>query len=295
MLRTIAGWALTVLGLLCALLGLSMAVVLGPDGRRTTGPHTVDVDSSVLVTAPRVITWGDVKVDVLVEVPAKKPVFIGLGNTVDVENLVANVQRTEVTKFETPWKPTLKAHDGEQPTVRGAPTALDWWIADSAGLGGASISTTLPDEPTSIAVVAIGASSLSGLKVTLAYGIAGGFFKGLGLAFVGAGLFLGGRILRRGESPLEEGDLRGNDEDDEEVVYVYVDDDGVEHVLTEDEIDDAQFEVIVEDEDEPEPEPEPRYVWIDDDGVEHEMTQAELDELGDDVEIVDDEQEGDRS
>jgi len=320
MRRTIGGWALIVLGLACALFGLVVAVLLGPDGRRTTGPHAVDVDGSVLVTAPDAIRWVDVKVDILVEVPAEKPVFVGLGNTVDVTNYVDEVQHVEVTSFGTPWKPKLRTVDGEQPTVRGAPTALDWWLGQSAGLGGASLSMTLPDEPVSLAVVAVGSSNLSGLKVTLAYGVKGGFYKGLGLLLAGLGVALAGRILRRGEPVLEEGAVEGDldDVDVDEVVYLYVDEDGVEHQLTEEQIASGEFDVVAEEiveveEPEPEPEPEPerepepeperepepesaadrepepRYFWVDDDGVEHELTEAELADLGDEYEIVDDE------
>jgi|GEM_PF-2171115 len=240
MRRSILGWALTVLGLCVALLGLALAVFLGPDGRRTTGPHEIETDGSVVVTAPRVIRWVDVQVDILVEVPVKKPIFVGLGNTVDVENLVDDVRRVEVTRFAAPWKLTTVDREGERPTVQAAPTSLDWWLADAAGLGGASISTTLPDEPVSLAITSIGSSNLSGLKVSLAYGIKGGFLKGLGLLLMGIGAVLGGRMLRRGDPAFRDDDA------DDEIVYVYVDDDGVEHQLTEAEVAAGGFDVVEE-------------------------------------------------
>ena len=79
-------------------------------------------------------------------------------------------------------------------------------------------------------------------------------------------------------------------------MYVYVDEQGVEHEISAEEA--AQYEVvdqvehIVEDEDpQPDPEPEPTpptakdddeppsYFWVDEHGVEHEVTEDELHEF----------------
>jgi hypothetical protein len=245
-MRTKIGWAVAALGLLCALLGLTIMVVLGPDSRRSTGPHPIDTDGIAVVTAPKVISWADVQVDILAEVPVKKPIFVGVGNAVDVENFVGKTQRLEVTRFTTPWNVRTREVDGT-PNLPGAPTAFDWWIADSAGLGGASISTTLPDQTVSVAILSVGSSNLSGLEVTMAYGVKGGFAKGIGLLLVGTSGLWFGRVLRRGEDVWDE-------EDDEDVVYVYVDEDGVEHEISAEEAEDYEIveEVLVEeDEDVP--------------------------------------------
>ncbi len=295
-MKTVTGWAICVVGLVVAVLGVALMVLLGPDNRIVTGPHAVDVDGSVVVTGPRVIRWTDVQVDVLAELPAQKPMFLGIGNSVDVESLVGGTERIEVTDFDTPWDPTTRLVDG-RPSVQAAPTSLDWWLADSAGLGGASISLQLPDEPVSLAIVSIGASNLSGLQVTLAYGIQGGFVKGVGLLLLGlGGGLIGVLVLRR---PADGALLDQLVETDEEVVYVVVDDDGVERELTAEEVDAGGF-VVSDDEPtapgQPDPvEPEPveppapvMYVFVDEDGVEHEVSEDELGEF----EIVDDDEEG---
>jgi hypothetical protein len=86
---------------------------------------------------------------------------------------------------------------------------------------------------------------------------------------------------------------------EEEVVYVYVDDDGVEHEMSAEEA--QEYDIVEETVEVIEAEPEraapPKpveapservvYVFVDEDGVEHEVTE---DELGD-FEIVDDEEE----
>lgn len=261
-------WALAVLGVLVALLGTAVMVLLGPDSRFSTGPHPIDTDGIAVVTAPKVITWADVQVDLLAEVPVRKPVFVGIGNSVDVANYVGKTQRLEVTDFETPWKPRTREVKG-QPNLPGAPTALDWWIDQSAGLGGASISTELPDETVSAVILSVGSTNLSGVEVTLAYGIKGGFYKGLALALLGLAAVWSGWWLRRDAGmwlAYEEGPII-----EEEVVYVYVDEDGVEHEMSAEEA--QEYDVVDESVDvvevaepeviepepavEPVPEPEP--------------------------------------
>ena len=321
--RKVGAWALTVLGVVVAVAGIAVMVVLGPDGRVTTGPHAIDTDAAAVVTAPGVVKIVGVQVDLLVEVPIDKPVFVGVGNTVDVEDYLQNTARVEVTSYEAPWTIATRDVEGE-PNVPSAPTALDWWLVSQAGLGGADISLTLPDEPVSVAVVAVGSTNLSGLEVTMAYGIRGGFGRGAGIALLGIGMAWFGVLLRRRHlwreaESQDDVALAGEVEELEEVeVFVYVDEHGVEH-----EIDPAELEgfEVVEDQvieepvveesvadpvqapparasdDEAVPDVEPTsaadpsaeipvYVWIDDDGVEHEVTEDELHEF----EVVDDDE-----
>ena len=361
-MHTRLGWLATVVGAVLVLGGVAVMVVLGPDSRFTTGPHEVDTDTSAVVTAPRVITWRGVRVDVLAEVPVGKPVFVGLGNSVDVEDYVRGVRRLEVTRFRTPWKATTR-EVGERPVLPGAPTALDWWIADSAGLGGARMSATLPDETVSLAILSVGATNLSGLKVTMAYGVEGGFARGLAATLVGLAALWGGRELRLGrhlvvDHYLDDDLVDDPSLDEVEYLYVYVDEHGVEHEITAEEAErlerEGEVDTVVEHgpaepptdeptpdeaaeeptalpgvvtageivaredaglppppvaepqpepevkpepepEAQPEPGPEPAenpgrvvYVFVDEDGVEHEVTEDELDQY----EVVDDEEDG---
>ena len=293
-MRTKVGWIVTILGALCAVAGLTVMIVLGPDSRFTTGPHEIDTDGIAVVTAPSVLSWKGVQVDILAEVPVNKPVFVGIGNSVDVENYVKDTRRIEVTSFSTPWSVRMRDVEGRE-GLSGAPTALDWWIAGSAGLGGARISTLLPDQTVSAAILSVGSSNLQGLKVSYAYGIKGGFAKGFGLLLLGIGGAWGGALIRRGEGYWYEEDeetvfvrRRATVDEDvagvedveeieevEEVVYLVVDEDGVEREISAEEA--AGYEVVevvvegdetptevedvpdvVETEPEPEPEPEPR-------------------------------------
>lgn len=252
-------WPALVVGVLLSVAGLAVVVVLGPDSRFTTGPHEVDTDAAAVVTAPGVVSYRGLQVDVLVEVPVNKPVFVGLGNTVDVQDYVSRTQRLEVTSFRVPWTVRTREVEGG-PALPGAPTALDWWIAESAGLGGASISARLPDESVSVAVLAVGASDLSGLTVTFAYGVRGGFGLGLGAVLVGAGLVWVGLLLRRDTAlvpaRVAAPGASGEVEEVEEVVYVFVDERGVEHEISEEEAGRLQARLdLAEQAEEPDPSP----------------------------------------
>lgn len=309
------GTALLAVGIAVAVLGFAIMAVFGPDGRFKTGPHPINTDGVAVVTAPGVISWKNLDIELLAEVPAHKPVFVGVGNSVDVEAYLKGVRRLEVTEFKTPWNLRTRQISGRA-ALGGAPTALDWWRAHSAGLGGAAIKAKLPDETVSAAILTVGSSNLRGLKVTFAYGLEGGFLKGLGLLLGGLGLAWAGVLVRRGVSiwadegkladlPSWAGDesptvvlpalgwLRGSKrtkppsapddhpDDDHEVVYVYVDEDGVEHELSEAEA--AEYEVVSVHVEESERVDAPglrskpvTYFWVDDDGVEHEVSADEI-------------------
>jgi hypothetical protein len=286
-MRTRWGWALVVLGVLLGAIGAAAMVALGPDNRFTTGPHAIETDDIAVVTAPRAIRWADVQVDILAEVPVRKPIFVGIGNAVDVQDYLAKTQRLEVTSFKRPWKLQTRQIKGK-PNLPSAPTAVDWWIDSSAGLGGASISMQLPDETVSVAIVSVGSSNLAGLQVTLAYGVKGGFAKGGALVLIGAAAVWAGLLVRRQREDYDEDDVLDMDED-EDVVYVYVDDDGTEREISASEAADLEVVEVVEEVvtvEEPEPvEEQVVYVYVDDDGIEHEVSAEELAEF----EIVDEE------
>jgi hypothetical protein len=166
----------------------------------------------------------------------------------------------------------------------------------------------------SLAVLAVGASDLSGLRVTFAYGIEGGFARGVAALLVGVGLVWGGLLLRRapaGPTEAPEAPEVGQVEEVEEVVYVFVDERGVEHEISAEEAERLQerlaAEPVVEEQDvgptrtAPDPgppttptpaSPSPSaggdvvYVFVDEDGVEHEVAADELDGY----EVVDEEE-----
>jgi hypothetical protein len=179
-------------------------VLLGTDNRAVTGPHSMSFDGVALVTAPEVLSWAGPTVTVLVELPDDRPVFVGLGNAVDVTDYLSDTRVQRVESYEVPWTVTTSEVAG-QDFVPAAPTALDWWLAQSAGQGGASLTFRLPEETVSLAVIGVGDTTLEGLHVTASYDVAGGFGIGLGLVGLGLGLAVFGWLaFRRASVDPEE-------------------------------------------------------------------------------------------
>lgn len=211
-MRRLVGILLMLAAVGCSLAGTALAIVLGPDSRAVTGPHPMSFDGVALVTGPRVISWAGPTVTVAVELPDRAPVFVGLGNAVDVADYLGATRVQRVESFQLPWTVATREVGGRD-FVPAAPTALDWWLAQSAGKGGAAITVTLPDQTVSFAVIAIGEATLEGLHVTASYDVKGGFGIGLGLAGFGVGLGLFGWIAFRRSAHPEQWDDEWDDED----------------------------------------------------------------------------------
>lgn len=237
------GAAVALVGLLLCVPGIALMVVLGPDSQITTGPHSISTRDAVAVTSPKLITWRGIKVTVLAELPAQKPVFIGLGRQRDTHDYVGSLQRVELTSTDEDW--TSHTRKGKDEYLPAAPTAVDWWLDSAAGIGAARIELTLPDEPVQFVVTSMGSSNLSGLQVRVGYGVAGGFAGGAGMTLIGVGLVVWGWLLwtgRRLARRLRSRDVPGPDDGSDDrtdgaavssVVYVYEDDYGVEHEVDE--------------------------------------------------------------
>lgn len=233
-MRKLAGALLALTGLCIVVLGIALVIVLGTDNRAVSGPHEIDADGVALVTAPDALTWVGATVTVVADVPDEKPIFVGVGNSVDVEDYLSNTAAVRVDSVRLPWEIDTSEQDGES-GLPASPVAIDWWIEDSSGMGGAALEFELPEETASIAVLAIGDNDLTGLRVTASYHVRGGFVAGLGAAVLGLGLMLGAFVIWRGRA--------GSDVvDDDGYVYVYIDEDGNEQLVPIDELE--EYEVV---------------------------------------------------
>lgn len=230
------GVAVALLGVLLCMPGVGLMIVLGPDSQITTGPHNISTRDTVAVTSPELISWRGVTVTVLAELPAQKPVFIGLGRQRDTRDYIGSLQRVELASIKGDWTP--RPHQGKDEYLPAAPTAVDWWLDSAAGIGAAQVELTLPDEPVQFVVTSMGSSNLSGLQVRVGYGVAGGFAGGAGMTLIGVGLVVWGWLLwsgRRLSGAWRPRTRRASRRAAvSTVVYVYEDDHGIEHEVDED-------------------------------------------------------------
>lgn len=233
-MRRVAGVVLALLGLCIAVLGAALAIWLGTDNRATTGPHAIDTDAAAVATSADALTWSGATVTVEVEVPGKRPVFVGVANSVDVDDYLRDTRSLRVDGYRVPWTLRTSVQDGHR-WLPATPVALDWWQQQASGMGGATLDFELPDETVSLAVLAIGDSDLSGLTITASYEVRGGFVLGLGLVAAGLGLVVAGIVVFRGFA-------RSRVVDDDGYVYVHIDDDGNEVLVPVDELD--EYEIV---------------------------------------------------
>lgn len=289
--RRIAMIAVIGIGVIVALAGAALAAWMGPDGMRTSGPQPVDTDASVIVTDIDVLDWNNAHVHINATFDGPKAVFIGMGNAVDVQDFLSDAERVQVTEFEMPWSIETEEIAGE-PTLAAAPTAIDWWQAHSAGIGGAGIDFVVPPEASQVVIMGFEGSDLSGMTLEVGYSLPIGFTGALGLIPAGLGSAFAAWWIGSGRPVLLEREedvgrsVLAVDPEDDEIVYVWIDEDGVEHEVGADEVHD--FEVV----EEPPGSDDVVYVWIDDDGVEHEISPDEAQGLEVVEERVDDVRDG---
>lgn len=233
-MRRLAAVVLALLGLCVALVGAALALWVGTDDRAASGPHDVDADGVAVVTAPDVITWANATVTLDADVPGDTPVFIGVGNAVDVEDYLADARAVRVDSLRIPWEIDTSEQDGQK-ALPASPIAVDWWDAQASGTGGAILDFELPEQTASVAVLAIGDNDLSGLTITASYHVRGGFVAGIGAAVLGVGMLLAAAVVWRGG-------IRRDIVDEDGYVYVYYDEEGRDHLVAIDELD--EYDIV---------------------------------------------------
>lgn len=199
MLRRLGGWLLVVVGVLMAVAGAAGAIFVGPDNAVRSGTRQLQSDGAAIVTGPGAIDWAGPTLRLEARSSAG-PVFIGVGNEVDVADLVADVTRTQVDEI------TLPGGDLRTSQVPGSQDflpdveSLDWWVEKSDGEV-AVVVLTLPEQPMSIVVMNADGSSPVDVEVAAEVSIRGLFWGLLAIAVIGLGLLnLGALILIRGRA-----------------------------------------------------------------------------------------------
>ena len=145
---------------------------------------------------------GTVRIDV--ESAARRPVFVGIAPTADVDGYLGDVARAEVTDFSD-GSPTYDIHRGGSPTAR--PAAQDFWVAESDGLNQQRIDWDA--EGGDWSAVVMNSDAARGVDVDAEAGVKIDWviWVGVGLAVVGLlltalGTFLILRIGRAASRPV---------------------------------------------------------------------------------------------
>jgi hypothetical protein len=205
-MRRLFGWLLLLLGSVAAIVGVAVVVVFGPDSRLTLGPHRLAASGSALVTAPRVLPYAGPTLTLTGTTPnGARPLFIGVGDDVDVRDYLSGTAYTRIDSLSLPWHvqvSTLRGTGGQPAN----PRDLSWWLTSSVHPGGATVTLPLPDAPVDIVIMELpGTSHTRGfaVDVRVAIGIPGSFAGGLALLVAGGGLLAAGWAVRRaGSGPV---------------------------------------------------------------------------------------------
>ena len=184
------------------------------DGYVTSGTHAFSTSGSALATVSTELGsagfgWlyspgllDEVRIRATPVAP-RTPVFVGIGQSSDVERYLAGVGHTVITEF---WGEETKSVSGGAP--RSAPGTKDFWVASTTGRG----TRTLVWEPQdgSWTVVVMNADGRPGIDVGAELGarlpalpwVALGVLVAGGVLLVGGGLLIAGAIRgRRASEP----------------------------------------------------------------------------------------------
>ena len=186
-------FARTVLGLLLALAGLLVTIagavaafwLVGPDNTVDTGEQQLSSKGLAVMTAPDLLDRHGPTLHVTAS--SAKPVFVGIGQDLDVASYLGSSQYTRVVRLNLPPKfDTQEMNGGLTPLA--APAGLDWWTVKASGAGKQSISWPITDG--SYDVVAMNADGTPGAEIRLTIGVELAGLFGTCLLVLGVGMVL---------------------------------------------------------------------------------------------------------
>ncbi len=195
----------------CLLVGVGTVLAFGTDDRVSSGLQPVSSGATVAASAPDLLRVAGPEVRVTARLPDSRPVFIGLGNAVDVASYTDAVALTSVDTVSARVSRTRPITLGVSQVAGGAalpaaPTEVDWWLASGAGRGEATVLVELPPDQASVVVFALDDQPLGDLQVRASYVLPGAFGVGLGLIGLAVGLTMFWWLVRK---PVRAASPRG--------------------------------------------------------------------------------------
>jgi uncharacterized membrane protein len=191
-MRRLAGLALVVLGLLCVVLGVALAVLFGPDNRMGTGPHRLSTPGQAIVTSPGALAYSGPQVEIRVNsVQPGRNLFAGVAHDVDVRDFLGSTPRTRIDTIEIPWRVSTTRLPGRG-FPKGDASEQTWWIADAKGQGEVVLDWRLPDTAADVVILDDDGGRGLAVDVTAAVVAPGAFVVGVALVVLGLGVVVFG-------------------------------------------------------------------------------------------------------
>ena len=206
-------FARTALGLLLSLAGLVVTVagavaafwLVGPDNTISTSGRELTSQGLAVITAPDLLDRHGPTLHVTAT--GDKPLFVGVGQDLDVRDYLADAAQTRLIRFDPPAR--FGTQDMRGRTAKLTPPGnLDWWVAKS-GTGQPSVAWPIGDGRYDVVVMnadgspAVGAEVRFGVEVHRAFGICL-LALGAGIAVLALGLTLAFRRRDRAAAAARE-------------------------------------------------------------------------------------------
>jgi hypothetical protein len=207
--RVALGLLLALVGLLVTLAGAVAAFwLVGPDNTVDTGEQQLGSKGLAVVTAPDLIDRHGPTLHVTVT-DNPKPVFVGVGQELDVTSYLGTSAYTRVVRLSLPPKfDTQEMKGGAEPLTK--PAGLDWWAAKASGSGEQSVAWPMADGRYSVMVMNADGTPGTDARVTFGIEVPRLFVTfllvfGAGLVVLIVGLLLMFMRRRRPETPAQLG------------------------------------------------------------------------------------------
>ena len=198
-MRRVVGWVLGVLGVVLLVTGVAGAAVVGSDSSVSSGTHRLTSAGSAIVTGDDALDRTGPTVTIAVTTPDGGPVFVGVGNAVDVADYLAGSAVTRVDSFSLPWDVATTTLDGASAPAAD-PRDLDWWLVSDSGDGSAAIDFPLPDDVVDVVVMDPDRGRDFVADVAVSVEVPGLFWGAIAAAAFGLGLALAALTTLRARS-----------------------------------------------------------------------------------------------
>jgi hypothetical protein len=195
--KRISFWLGGVLAALASVIGIGVAVIVGPDSIVQPPARVVDGGSPLLVVSDSLTRYDGTTLRVTVS-SDKGPAFAGAAHTIDAASYIGSAKRVVINQVSAGGNFTTRSvGDAAAPTPP-EPASLDIWSAKAVGEGEQTLSLALTGQPVQVVVRTVPGATVTvqlGVTVPGLFGLAGGLAV---VGIVGLGVLVWLRRRSRG-------------------------------------------------------------------------------------------------